>query len=119
MIEPGSASGTRFAFADGEAIGGRVGGMLSALSDFISTVGFGSRSTAPDRAAGVGEGVGDGDASFLSFSSSSSLPTNFEVVRPTSFRAANTDAPRLVIIVPPLDAHSFSVLIPPVPKFAK
>src|SRR6185369_3239376 len=77
----------------------------------------------PGTFFGVGEGVGDDSVFFsslsspnLPFSSSASLPTSLEVVIPTSFNAAKTDAPRTVITVPPFDVKSFRVETPPPPN---
>src|SRR5437016_4673188 len=126
MIEPGSGTGTLFASADGEAIGGSAGGPEPALSLLISSLsgfGFGSLGAFLFSALltdGEGVGVGStfstddtGASDCLPFSSSSALPTSFEVVRPTSFSAAHTDAPREVISVPPSPIHSFRDETPP------
>ncbi len=127
-IAPAMPSGTFPAFAEGDAIGGRTGGAPSALSVFNSSVGVGS---------GAGDffvfGVGDGDGcvsaslrlsvSFssvtLPLSSSSSLPTSFEEVKPTSLSAAKTDAPLTVIKVPPPEIHCFNAVTPLAPKAPK
>src|SRR6185369_7757690 len=127
MIAPGRATGTLFESAEGDAIGGRLGETPSALSDLSSSLdGFGLASTGwlfPGTFFGVGEGVGDDSVFFsslsspnLPFSSSASLPTSLEVVIPTSFSAAKTDAPRTVITVPPFDVKSFRVETPPPPN---
>src|SRR5687767_10311804 len=106
MNDPGRASGTRLAFAEGEAIGGSDGGIPSVRSVFSSGAGF------SDAGPGVGEGDGDGDAfvsSAFGFSSSSSLPTRRVVLSPTSFNAANTAPPRTVTSDPPAATNCFSV----------
>src|SRR5258706_5951386 len=118
MIEPGSATGTLLASADGEAIGGRPCGIASALSDLISSLeGFGLASMAwVFGAPGLATGVGEGDVFFsssdgvLPFSSSASLPTSLDDDRATSFNAANTDAPPTVINVPPPETQSLRVV---------
>src|SRR5438093_7804422 len=121
MIEPGRATGTLFASADGEAIGGKEGAMPSVRSFGCSSAGGVAVSVATRLAPGlfgVGEGVASGffTSSVFPFSSSASLPTSFEVVKPTSFNAAKTDAPRTVITVPPFEANSFNVETPPEPN---
>ncbi len=121
MIEPGSATGTLFASADGEAIGGRLGGTPSDLSLFSSSEdGFGLASTgwflfSARLTDGDGEGVGSAflSPSFaaLPFSSSASLPTSLAVVSETSFSAAKTEAPAsrdqcAAIRYPPLETRN-------------
>src|SRR4051812_44631741 len=124
MIEPGSGTGTLFASAEGEAIGGSAGASASALSLVISSLdgfGFGSVgaflfSARRTETAGVGDGEALGSSGVRPFSSSSSLPTSFDEVSPTSLSAAKTDAPRAVTSVPPSDIQDFRLVTPPDPK---
>src|SRR5205085_9970979 len=99
----------------------------SCLSVLLSGVGDGS-GKGFFLVLGVGEGDGVDSTSFrlsvssgsvLPFSSSSSLPTRRADVKLTSFKAAKTDAPRIVISVPPPDTQSFRVETPPLPRAEK
>ena len=84
MIEPGRATGTLLESADGEAIGGNAGAMLSALSFLISSLdGFGLGSAAAcaftSFFGSLESFTSDAASGVLPFSSSASLPTSFEV----------------------------------------
>src|SRR6187549_788448 len=107
-MAPGRATGTLLASADGEAIGGKPGAAPSDLSETSSSLeGLGLGSVGGFLFSALrtdGDAVGEGDGLLFSlsaagvfpFSSSSTLPTNFELVSVTSFSAANTEAPRTV-----------------------